>query len=427
MKLKIFQSGKGDCILINSDDKNILVDGGLSSSYTQHVAPLLNKIHLEKKAVDLLCVSHIDDDHIGGVLKLIEDLVDWRVHDFHSLNSKNPPKAPKSFRPPEIKEIWHNAFHAVAGKSIGDIENMLAAVSTILSSSDIKQDQDIGEMAFSKGQAIQLSSRLRPEQLNIPLNKKFGGKFAMARKSQSTIKIGNLKITLIAPFKNDLEALRKDWNDWLMNNQAAIEKIKNKVKADGKFLGTADDNDLSIFLALANVLGDRKKVTAPNLASIMFLVEEDSKTLLMTGDGHCDDIRKGLKAVNKLDESIGLHVDVLKVQHHGSENNTDAKFCKLISADNYIFCGNGTHDNPDLRVIELIVNSRIKDGPNKCITSKAGNSFTLWFNSNASITPQANKKHMRAIEEMATRFAKASSKVKFKFMPGNKSFFDLTV
>lgn len=36
-------------------------------------------------------------------------------------------------------------------------------------------------------------------------------------------------------------------------------------------------------------------------------------------------------------------------------------FCRRITAENYIFCANGEHDNPDLRVLELILDSRLVD------------------------------------------------------------------
>jgi hypothetical protein len=46
-------------------------------------------------------------------------------------------------------------------------------------------------------------------------------------------------------------------------------------------------------------------------------------------------------------------VDVLKIQHHGSENNLDEQFARTVSADHYVFCGNGSHGNPETDVIDL--------------------------------------------------------------------------
>ena len=53
----------------------------------------------------------------------------------------------------------------------------------------------------------------------------------------------------------------------------------------------------------------------------MFLVEAGGKTVLLTGDGHARDIERGLKEAGRLDAQGEMHVDVLKVQHHGSKDN----------------------------------------------------------------------------------------------------------
>lgn len=87
MKLTVFQSDKGDCLLVSSDAGretfNMLVDGGMSDSYTWHVSPTLNEMREQRgEHLDLVCVSHIDQDHISGVLQLFDDILRWRVYDF---------------------------------------------------------------------------------------------------------------------------------------------------------------------------------------------------------------------------------------------------------------------------------------------------------------------------------------------------------
>jgi hypothetical protein len=237
------------------------------------------------------------------------------------------------------------------------------------------------------------------------------------------VKFGTLKLTLIAPFEADVIQLRKEWNDWLATHEAAVKGIKNKLKGDAPFLGTTSDTTLGSLLALSS-FGKRKDVTTPNLASIMFLVEEGSKTLLMTGDGFSGDIIKGLAAAKKLNNNGGLHVDALKIQHHGAKANIDEDFCKKISADNYIFCGNGAHTNPELDVIKLIVNSRIGNDGKQSINGQNAKAFTVWFNS-SSVESTKAKPHMRKVEKLMNDFN--SSKVKFKFMAKGKSFMDLTI
>ena len=77
--------------------------------------------------LDLVYVSHIDEDHISGVLRLLDDADDWCVHDFQLTRGNAVHKPPRSMRPPEIGAIWHNAFHELVGDNAGPIESMLAA------------------------------------------------------------------------------------------------------------------------------------------------------------------------------------------------------------------------------------------------------------------------------------------------------------
>nr|WP_294991528.1 MBL fold metallo-hydrolase [uncultured Sediminibacterium sp.] len=441
MKITIFQSGKGDSLLVSGTKTNILVDGGVSAAYNMHIAKALNKLQKKNIAIDLACVSHIDDDHIGGFLKMIEDLVDWRVFEFKKKEGDTKIKPPKIPRPAEIKEIWHNAFHDVVGKNSGPIEDMLAASGNILSASTNPLLKEMGEIALSKGQAIALSRRLRPDQLNIPLNKRFGGKLVRIENGKnSSIKVGEFTLRMIAPFDADLEKLRKEWNGWLKENKAVVGKIKEKVDRDKVFLESnvvpgiaqlqmmAKEIELEVLAKLpidtaAKKLGVRKNVTSPNLASIMFLLEEKGKTLLMTGDGHWEDILKGLTIIKRLKPGKGLHLNALKVQHHGSEHNLNEEFCDTITADHYIFCGNGKHQNPDLDVVAAIINSRTTK-PAK--TAEAKKPFTLWFNTNSKDT-EGSKTHVAKIEKLVKDRAAKFKNVKYKFIPEGKSEMVLTL
>ena len=110
MKLDIFESQDGDCLLLEGKDGRIILsDGGRSASMCSHVREVLSKLRKAKRKIDVVYVSHVDNDHITGVLQLLQDELDWRIHDHKvktGLNSK-PPAVP---RPPEIGTIWHNAF-----------------------------------------------------------------------------------------------------------------------------------------------------------------------------------------------------------------------------------------------------------------------------------------------------------------------------
>lgn len=81
--IEMVTSGKGDCYIINikNDDKivRILVDGG-SERKENHIDlyqnlkdVIINNTNTFYNKVNGIVVTHIDDDHLGGILKLLND------------------------------------------------------------------------------------------------------------------------------------------------------------------------------------------------------------------------------------------------------------------------------------------------------------------------------------------------------------------
>jgi hypothetical protein len=407
----------------------------MATSYQQFVAPELTKLNGGKPKLDVVYISHIDDDHIGGVLAMMNDLMDWRVFDFQEKNKKagdKAPKKPRNRRPPEIAKIWHNAFHELLKDNAGEIGDMLAASTAILSASNRPLNQKLfthfSNLALSKAQALQLARRAGPDQLDIPVNPEFDHKLMVLKGGPlPKLKVGTMEFVMIGPFECDLDNLRKEWNQWLRKNKEQVAEIRRKAKADEDRLKSDVDRLLAPLtsqsdafaefqVALAKALGNRTKVTTPNLASLMFLAREGNQTVLLTGDGHADDALKGLKQRGFLDANGKIHVSVLKVQHHGSQHNMTSEFAQSITANDYVFCGNGFATNPETEVIDLIIKERKKALPNK--------PFTLWFNSTEALTHPEFKAHMRSVKKnVDAHVAAGGGKVKARWMSG--SFLDL--
>ena len=447
MNLTAFQSQKGDCLLLTgADGRRMLIDGGMSASYSEHVAPALGLLREQGQKLDVVYVSHIDQDHISGVLQMVDDEVEWRIHDFqiaHGNAQHLPPRAP---RPPQMKAIWHNAFHEQVTENAGAIEEMLAASAAILSGSENAAVRELAsaqtELATSVSEALRLARRVSPEQLGIALNPPAKGKLMMVRATTAKpFKLGGMQVHVIGPLASELTKLREEWNEWLSKNKSTLKSIQKKAEEDaGKFAAREIDEimlpklrqaeELAGLLPLAVTkfkLGERQKVTTPNLASLMLFVSEKGKTLVLTGDGHHEDILKGLRHIKKLKDTGGLHVNVLKVQHHGSEHNLDEVFCRTITADHYVFCGNGEHENPDLRVLQAIAASRTGSAAELSPNPQAGNSFKFWFNSSVAATEKAEAKaHMKKVENLVRQLAKQSGgRMSFFFLKG--SSFELAI
>lgn len=159
LKIKVLPAGCGDCILISfgeqKDIKNILIDGGAGTVYDDVLRNEIVKIRSEKQKIDLLIVTHTDTDHIGGIIKFIED---------ESLNDC-------------IKEVWFNSWTNFEGKPV-------------------KLSHDTQEI--SAGSAKTLENKLL--KMNIWQNKLIAQGISR--------KYNKAKITVVSPNQDSLEALR---------------------------------------------------------------------------------------------------------------------------------------------------------------------------------------------------------------------------
>jgi hypothetical protein len=388
MQLHVFQSDNGDCLLLESDDgKRILCDGGMAHSMREHVRDILGKMRDAGERLDFIYISHIDQDHISGVVQLLEDELEWRLFDHHERNG-TPINEPDFPRPPEIGGIWHNAFHDQIGKNGGDVADLLAAAAPALLASAVPVLTNLGaafqNIALSIPDAIRVSRYASPNLLRIPVNRLPGSqetsKLLMFREDQDSFELGSMRLTIVGPTEDELTQLRDGWNNFLrdVENRQQLKELRAEIRRKVDAFGE-EHFDLRDW----NGIPDFKGVTVPNIASLMFMVEEGDKRLLLTGDSQQDIILKGLKLAGFLEDGH-LHVNVLKVQHHASEHNVDANFCRIVSADNYVFCGNGLHGNPEPSVIKTIYNSRLGPKAVRALSPKAADrDFKFWFSTNA--------------------------------------------
>src|SRR5262245_60143791 len=104
--LDVRRARKGDCLLLHyGTEKNpglVMIDGGPKAVYGPHLRPRLEEIRKKRVEgnkplqVDLLMVSHVDDDHIQGILDLTRELR----------------KAEEEQKPQfvQVLGLWHNSF-----------------------------------------------------------------------------------------------------------------------------------------------------------------------------------------------------------------------------------------------------------------------------------------------------------------------------
>ncbi len=425
MRVTIFHVGDGDCVLLeapmsddNGDERQhrILVDGGRKTQFRKHARQTLADL----EHIDLVCVSHIDDDHISGLLALIEDSVRWRVYNhLHEkyLEAKaradaagtrpdrRKPRKPRFPEPPAIDEIWHNSLFELVGDELEPaIEASLANTAAALGGSGSTEFRSHAarceNLANGERSSMELSRRISDRQLGIPRNRPRNEVMALAKPGLR--RVGPFTIRIIGPTVEAVAALEASWVAWLRANTGLLRRLQQEMLEDEERLADAVGTGAP---AVANALGEGT-ITEPNLASLMLLVQErdGGPTVLLTGDGSSEDILEGLERQGRLDENGCAHVDVLKVQHHGAEANVTTDFVDRVTADHYLFCGNGAHHNPERAVVEAMIKARLgvdrpAVGPER--------PFTFWFSS-SSKTPgltDNRKRHMGKLEELVAKLA----------------------
>jgi len=332
--LDVRRARKGDCLILHYGSKTdpglILIDGGPSNVYKPQLKPRLAQIRKARGLadnaalpVDALMVSHIDDDHINGVLELTKEL----------LEAKGA-QQPLSLR---LGGIWHNTFDDIIGNSPKELTAAVTAqFGTASLSGDVEVeglDPDAAKVLASVGQGFRL--RDDANGLKVRINPQFGGKLILAQKKGKQIDMGRgLKFTVIGPMNDEVVALQKQHDDFLKKNQ--------KEKATKGALAAFSDTSVA------------------NLSSVVVLAEVGKKRILFTGDARGDKILEGLELVGLLeaDGKSTIHVDVLKAPHHGSDRNVEPIFFRRITADHYVFSGNGEHGNPERETLQMLLDER---------------------------------------------------------------------
>src|SRR2546421_7593183 len=107
ISLEVLRAEHGDCLLLHHGDDLILIDGGPPGVYKATLRPRRQELIAERPQplfLQMVMVSHIDDDHIIGLSDMFAEAVDRQD------NKLGPPEWTAG-------ELWLNAFGALTGAS----------------------------------------------------------------------------------------------------------------------------------------------------------------------------------------------------------------------------------------------------------------------------------------------------------------------
>lgn len=301
-RLETFPAGDGDCMLLtwgdDGDLRHMVVDGGRAAAYP-HLRKRLEAIGKAGGTLELLVLTHIDADHIEGVLAMAKD--------------EELPLAPK--------RVWYNGY-----------------------------DQMARVQPFSVAQGDEWPALLAEREW--PLNPDFPDGTVTVEARPDPFDLAGLRITLLSPDAAKLSGMRHAWAAW-RTAQAARKSASTSAPGGVQAMGrepmpvTLDVNALAAPTAIDS--------EPPNGSSIAFIAEWQGSRVLLAGDAHPDLLAASLAP---LAAAAGgrLAIRLLKVPHHGSRGNVTRELIELLDCDDYLISTDGKrHGHPDPQAIARIL------------------------------------------------------------------------
>ncbi len=370
--LEALQAGKGDCLILHygkpAAPRFIVIDGGPAGIYSQSLEPRLKKLSRKwsgeggQLPIDMLVVSHIDDDHIRGVNDWMRSLQDGES------------------TPCRIATLWYNSFDAILGNAASELRSRVAAFAASASGGESNAaplsalSARVITASVTQGREV----RERADAMGIPLNLGFDGLVAAQDGANAISRPDGLKVRVVGPSIARLRDLQKDWDENVRANPDPV---------------------------VAAAFADR---SVPNLSSIVLVAELQAKRMLLTGDARGDEIQAGLKGAGLLDAGGKAHFDLIKMPHHGSCRNMTAQWLEQITADHYVISANGENGNPDPETIEWLCKAR-GDAP-----------YTIYMTNQDMVDPKGNKQIGKLVSAALASYAGPGCKVVYR-KPANLS------
>ncbi len=306
--VEMLPAENGDCLWIEygdpKDPRRIVVDCGAAST----ADILASRLKVVEAPLELFVLTHIDADHINGVLPLFAD---------RSLDLR-------------YRDIWFNGWRQV---------NQFLSIEQGEQFSDLIGDPG---RKLPWNRAMSSSDDKYPAPVVIPSDGPL-----------PTFDLPDgMRLTLLSPGPHQLELLGRGW-----------KKVLRELRPEKLMLGTKRPirpvTDLAAFdlrsLADAPV---RKDTSAANGSSIALLAEFDSRSVLLAGDAHAEVLEKSIKQLQRERGKLGqkLKLNALKLSHHGSANATTIQLLELLDCPRYLVSTNGNiFSHPDREAIARII------------------------------------------------------------------------
>lgn len=325
LELRFLPAEDGDAIWVRWGEfpgHQLLIDMGREST-GKAIRETLEALPPDRRRFHLLVVTHVDGDHIGGVLSGLADA---------------GPLAGLAF-----DDVWFNGWPHLHGEAVprpGD-----------------RSRPGLEPMGPVQGERL-------TDWLTGPWNEAFDrGPVERSSSLPARELPGGLHLTVLGPTRSRLERLAPKWETEVAR---AIEEGKLPARRSGlERLGRAKPVEPELgswtdLHELADTLSDPDDSEA-NGTSICLLLEWERRRVLLTGDAWAPDVVDGLKL---LGEPLPVGLDVVKAPHHGSEANVSDDLVDAVRCPMWVFSTSGSrHYHPDAAAVARVLRRRHRTRP----------------------------------------------------------------
>ncbi|HET7802106.1 MAG TPA: MBL fold metallo-hydrolase [Humibacillus xanthopallidus] len=313
MRIELLPARLGDCLLVEclrEDGRpwRMLIDGGPPDTWPLLEARL-RRMPADDQAIDVAVITHIDSDHIGGMIPLLSSDLTSRIGD-----------------------VWFNGRTHLPSDQGGarSIDQGETVVSTLLGGA--RPGLAAGKMPGGP----------------LPWNTAFGGgaidTAAPAGVAHVSIP-GGPTITVVSPTLTQLHKLGATWLQVVAQAQREERPLPQPDVLEPL-------TDLQALASRTTV----KDTSVANGSSIAVLVEHRGASAVLAGDAFGPVLAAGLAGIAKARGLKRLEVDAFKLPHHGSQANVTAALLATAPAGNYLVSSNGDvfHHPDDIALARVI-------------------------------------------------------------------------
>jgi beta-lactamase superfamily II metal-dependent hydrolase len=304
IRIEMLPARMGDCLLVECAREGgrppwrMLIDGGPPDTWPL-LEQRLQRLDPDGPSIDVVVISHIDSDHIGGMVPFLDS--EYAEH---------------------VGDYWFNGRTHLPGvtttRSVKQGESVVAAL--------------LGETGGHP----------------LPWNLAFGGGPIDTGDEAGFIEVsveeGPL-VTVLSPTTKRLAILAAKWFE-------VIEQAKRGTEKE-----TVPDvlDPLDDLVAIAGAQTS-KDSSVPNGSSIALLIEHRGAGVVLGADAFGNVLGAGITGVASARGLESLPVDAFKLPHHASQGNVFPALLAALPARHYLVSTNGdTYHHPDDAALARVV------------------------------------------------------------------------